>query len=272
MMMRRRPILPSLIAGLWLFCLGMPAMAQVPFGEASSVKEALEIGTSTSEIAIASDFRGADLTVFGAVTNADELFLAIGQYDIVVTLEGPKDYATVRKKERVLGIWMNTESMTFEQVPESYSIASTRQIDSIDTAPSLNNIGIGINHMTLSPTGYVGNAGSLTEFRDAYRRLKLSNGLYQNDTSGVRFVSSSLFRASLRLPANIPDGVHMVRAYLFKGGRLIYEREQPLRVVKTGIEQAITDTAHNQPIGYGLLCVLIAVVTGWGASLLFRKD
>ncbi|WP_235988656.1 TIGR02186 family protein, partial [Pseudorhizobium endolithicum] len=37
-------------------------------------------------------------------------------------------------------------------------------------------------------------------------------GLYQRDTSGVRFVSSSLFRASLRLPANIPDGVHTVRA------------------------------------------------------------
>ncbi|KKX31918.1 TIGR02186 family protein [Rhizobium sp. LC145] len=261
------PILLALILAL-----GSPAAAQVPFGEASTVKEGLEIGTSTSEIAITSDFRGADLTVFGAVTNADELFLAIGQYDIVVTLEGPKDYATVRRKERVLGIWMNTESMTFEQVPESYSIASTRQIDSIDSAPALNNIGIGISHMTLSPIGYVGNAASLNEFREAYRRLKLSGGLYQNDTSGVRFLSSNLFRASLRLPANIPDGVHMVRAYLFKGGELLLEREQPLRVVKTGLEQAITDAAHNRPIVYGMFCVLIAVVTGWGASLLFRRD
>jgi uncharacterized protein (TIGR02186 family) len=101
----------SLLAG--------PVAAQVPFGQASAAKEGLEIGASTSEIAIASDFRGADLTIFGALTNADELFLAIGQYDVVVTLEGPKDYATVRRKERVLGIWMNTQSMTFEQVPES---------------------------------------------------------------------------------------------------------------------------------------------------------
>lgn len=92
-----------------LLALGSPVQAQVPFGQASGVKERLEIGTSTSEIAITSDFRGADLTIFGALTNADELFLAIGQYDVVVTLEGPKDYATVRKKERVFGIWMNTE-------------------------------------------------------------------------------------------------------------------------------------------------------------------
>lgn len=249
-----------------------PAVAQVPFGEASAVKEGLEIGTSTSEIAITSDFRGADLTVFGALTNADELFLAIGQYDVIVTLEGPRDYATVRRKERVLGIWMNTDSMTFEQVPESYSLASTREIDAIDEAPSLNSIGVGINHLALTPTGYLGNAVNLSEFREAYRRLKLSSGLYQRDTSGVRFVSSSLFRASLRLPANIPDGVHTVRAYLFKGGELIFDRELPLRVVKTGIEQAITDAARNRPIAYGFLCVLIAVITGWGASLIFRKE
>jgi uncharacterized protein (TIGR02186 family) len=249
-----------------------PAAAQVPFGTASTVQEGLEIGTSTSEIAITSDFRGADLTVFGALTNADELFLAIGQYDVIVTLEGPRDYATVRKKERVLGIWMNTEAMTFEQVPESYSLASTREIDAIDEEPSLNSIGVGINHLALTPTGYLGNAVNLSEFREAYRRLKLANGLYQRDTSGVRFVSSSLFRASLRLPANIPDGVHTVHAYLFKGGELIFERELPLRVVKTGLEQAITDAAHNQPVLYGLFCVLMAVVTGWGASVIFRKD
>ena len=249
-----------------------PAAAQVPFGEASTVREGLEIGTSTNEIAIASDFRGADLTVFGALTNADQLFLAIGHYDIIVTLEGPRDYATVRRKERVLGIWMNTQSMTFEQVPESYSLASTREIDTINEGSSLNSIGVGIGHLTLTPTGYIGNAVNLSEFREAYRRLKLANGLYQRDTSGVRFVSSSLFRASLRLPANIPDGVHTVRAYLFKGGELILEQELPLRVVKTGLEQAITDAAHNRPIAYGFLCVLIALITGWGASLIFRKD
>lgn len=255
-----------------LVTLAAPSRAQVPFGEASSVREGLEIGVSTSEIAITSDFRGADLTIFGALTNADELFLAIGRYDVVVTLEGPRDYATVRRKERVFGIWMNTESMTFEQAPESYSLASTRLIDTIGKAPSLNTIGVGVEHLPLNPVGYIANSGEVVEFRDAYRRLKLSHGLYQSDTTGVRFVSSSLFRASLRLPANIPDGQHMVRAYLFKGGELISQKEMPLRVVKTGIEQAITDAAHQRPIIYGMFCVLIAAITGWGASLLFRKD
>ncbi len=62
-----------LMAGL----LALPfttAKAQGLPGALPPVKEGLEIGTSTTEIAITSDFRGADLTVFGALTNADELF------------------------------------------------------------------------------------------------------------------------------------------------------------------------------------------------------
>lgn len=265
----------SLIATLGFFAvlaLAAPAPAQLLTGETPTIREGLEIGTSTSEIAITSDFRGADLTIFGALTNADELFLAIGQYDVVVTLEGPRDFATVRRKERVFGIWMNTRSMSFELVPESYSIASTRPLDDIQRASALNSIPVGIDHLTLSPTGFVGNASLLADFREAYRRLKLSNGLYQRDTTGVRFVSPSLFRATVRLPANVPDGIHMVHAYLFKSGEMIMQKDLPLRVVKTGLEQAITDAAHEKPIAYGLFCVLIAVLTGWGASVIFRKE
>ena len=36
--------------------------------------ERLDIGISTNEIAITSDFAGADLTVFGALDNADRRF------------------------------------------------------------------------------------------------------------------------------------------------------------------------------------------------------
>lgn len=250
----------------------VPAAAQIPLGPTPSGKEDLQIGTSTNEIAITSDFRGADLTIFGSLDNADQLLLAIGQYDIVVALEGPKSDATVRKKDRLFGIWVNTRSMTFEQVPESYSLSSTRAVDTVTTPEVLNDLGIGIDHMRLIPTGYIGDGSNLGEFRQAYRRLMEANGLYQRDPSGVRFVSPTLFRATVRLPANIPHGVHTVRALLFKSGQFLAERELKLRVIKTGIEQTITDAAHNTPVYYGLFAVLLAVVTGWTASLIFRKD
>jgi hypothetical protein len=52
--------------------------------------ERIDIGISTNEIAIASDFSGADITVFGAIDGADELLLSTFAYDVVVALEGPR--------------------------------------------------------------------------------------------------------------------------------------------------------------------------------------
>jgi uncharacterized protein (TIGR02186 family) len=250
----------------------IPALTTSPYGQPQTVRETIEIGASTTEIAITSDFRGADFTMFGALNNPDQLLLAIGQYDVIVTLAGPLDLATVRKKERVFGIWVNTSSISFEPLPESYALASTRDVNSIASPEVLNDIGLGVNHLPLITAGYAGEPDNIGEFRQAYRRLKLSDGIYRNDETGVRLERTGLFWATLRLPANVPNGVHTARAYLFKSGDFIAQRELRLRVVKTGIEQAITDAAHQTPLAYGMLCVLIAVITGWSASILFRKD
>ncbi len=263
-----------LLAATLLF-LPLSAQAQVLLDQpttSTTARETMEIGTSTSEIAITSDFAGADLTIFGALSNTDQLLLAIGQYDIVVVLDGPRENATVRRKERVFGIWVNTRSMTFEHVPEAYSLSSTRAVDNITTPLELSDRGIGVNHIPLTPLGFVGNVGDVPEFRQAFRRLQSAGGLYESDPAGVRFVSSSLFKATLRIPADVPNGVHTVRAYLFKSGKFLSEKSLPLRVIKTGIEQMITDAAHQQPISYGVFSVLLALVTGWGASFMFRKS
>jgi uncharacterized protein (TIGR02186 family) len=255
-----------------LFAFATGANAQVLPGQTLDVKEMLDIGTSTNEIAITSDFNGADLTIFGAIANADNLLLAIGQYDIIVALEGPKTEATVREKERMFGIWVNRYSMTFEKVPESYSLSSSRALDAESITPLQPDNPVGINHIPLVPVGYIGDGARLAEFRQALRRLKEQHGLYQRDASGVSFISSSLFKATLRIPANVPNGVHTVHAYLYKSGELIADKTVPLRVVKTGLEQMLTDAAHERPYLYGMFAVLIAAITGWLASLIFRKD
>lgn len=257
-----------------------PALAQTPTrpdfsGIASNIsplQESIEIGASTEEIPIGSDFKGADFTLFGALNNIDQLMLEIGHYDIVVTLEGPRTYNTVRKKERVAGVWVNTDAITFIPQPQSYAIASTREVNLIASEATLSHMGLGFDHLPLRPAAISGSSNQVPEFQEAFRRLKLASGSYQNHSTGVRLERTGLFWATLRLPANVPNGVHTARAYLFRDGNPIAQRELRLRVVKSGMEQAISNAAHETPIAYGFLCVLLALVTGWGASILFRKD
>lgn len=264
-----RRLARTLLAALALAS-AAPVLAQED--KRPEITERLEIGISTDEIAISSDFRGADLTIFGAIEGYDPNLLAQRKYDIVVALEGPKDDLTVRRKERVLGIWVNRRSMTFELAPESYSLSSTRNVDDIAPAAVLNSIGVGLQHIRLDPIGYIGDGSNISEFRDAFRRLKETGGFYQRDPGGVQFISASLFKATVRLPANVPNGTHVVRAHLFRDGVFISEKALPLRVVKTGLEQMISNAAYANPVSYGILAVILAALTGWIASIVFRKD
>lgn len=266
--------LALLLAALLALAPAAAALAQeTPAPSTGKVDpERLEIGMNTSQIAITPDFSGVDLSIFGAVMNADEGLNSIGEYDIVVTLEGPANDVTVRKKQRVFGVWVNRYSITFKQVPQSYALSSTRRIDGEPGLTPLDAPGIGIDHIQLIPTYFLMGGERLEEFRDAFRRIQTQTGLYQPDPGEVRFISSTLFQATLKLPANIPNGTHTVRALLFKSGTFLMEKTLPLRVVKTGLEQQLTDAAYRQPLLYGLTSVFLALVTGWSASLLFRRD
>jgi uncharacterized protein (TIGR02186 family) len=210
--------------------------------------------------------------VFGAIDHADPDILRSGGYDLVVSLEGPRDFITVRKKERVAGIWVNRHSVTFEYMPESFSMASTRAIDAIAKPTELYTFNVGLPRVKIVPSTFSGRASEVTEYRDAFMALKQRVKLYQSNPGGVTFISSSLFQANIHIPADIPNGTHIIRAVLFRNGIFAAEKQLQLEVVKTGMEEAITFAATQRPLLYGVFAVLLAVLTGWGASLIFRKD
>lgn len=234
----------------------------------------LEIGLSTDMITISSDFSGHDVVVFGAIANAEPQALRTGTYDVVVVLEGPTSEAVARRKERVAGIWANRQAVRFRHVPASYSLTSTKEIGKVADRKILVENNIGVDNLRFTPVSGISSPGMETvkNFSDALKRLKLASGLYQRSPEGVGFIASgSLFRAPIAIPANIPVGIHTLRAYLFTGGELSDVQSTSLRVEKVGLEQFVYDFAYERSLLYGLFSVFLAVLTGWLGSLFFRK-
>src|SRR5690606_38739398 len=126
------------------------AQAQAPYSRPLH-NEGIQIGLSTNNIAITAGFSGADLTIFGALEDADPQVARQGRYDVIVVLEGPGQPIVVRRKDRVLGIWMNLESETFDNVPVSYSMASTRPLQDITEPNSYKQLSLGPNNIYLEP-------------------------------------------------------------------------------------------------------------------------
>ncbi|WP_442579225.1 TIGR02186 family protein [Mesorhizobium sp. ASY16-5R] len=251
------------------FCLSRPVSAQE---QTAQLPEGIQIGLSTDVIRITADFAGADLTIFGSLENSDPQINRQGRYDVIVVLEGPARSVTVRRKERVLGIWVNTQSETFVNVPESYSIATTKMPQDITEPNSYKQLALGADYIHIQPDEKGENPATLHEFRAALRERKRAVGLYNERIGGVQFLSANLFRATLRLAPDVPVGTHKARAFLFRNGMFVKETSAQLAIVKSGFEQMLFRLSSNHSLFYGVCAVALAIVTGWLGRIVFRRD
>jgi uncharacterized protein (TIGR02186 family) len=244
------------------------------FGPANAQQElppeAIQIGLSTDTIGIGADFSGADITIFGAMTGADPLVQRQGRYDIIVVLEGPETPLTLHRKSRVLGMWMNTDSQRFDQVPLSYIASSTRKIQDITDKKTFKQLSLGIEALAFESNRY--QAMRDTEFSDALKQINRKSGRYSDESGTVEFISPNLFRASLKLPANVPVGKHKARAFLFRNGAFIKENSTGLQIEKIGFEQRLVIFSQQYSALYGLGAITIAMLIGWLGRAIFRRD
>ncbi|MER8441989.1 TIGR02186 family protein [Mesorhizobium sp. M1066] len=251
---------------LSLLAAAVPAKAQVP------LTEGIQIGLSTDNVSITAGFSGADLTIFGSLENPDPLVARQGRYDVIVVLEGPPKPVVVRRKDRVLGVWVNLDSETFENVPVSYSVATTRPLQDITEPNSYKQLSLGASNLYMQPADAGDSPATVEEFTAALRERKSATGLYSENVGGVQFLSQNLFRATVRLAPNVPVGTHKARAFLFKSGLFIKESSAQLEIRKSGFEQSIFRVAHNYSFLYGVFAISLAMLTGWLGRLIFRRD
>jgi uncharacterized protein (TIGR02186 family) len=246
--------------------------ATAPAKAQTALTEGIQIGLSTDAVSITAGFSGADLTIFGSLENPDPLVARQGRYDVIVVLEGPPRPVVVRRKDRVLGVWINLDSETFENVPVSYSVATTRPLQDITEPNSYRQLSLGASNIYMQPADAGDSPATIEEFTKALRERKAASGLYIENVGGVQFLSQNLFRATVRLAPNIPVGTHKARAFLFKSGVFLKESSAQLEIRKSGFEQSIFRVAHNYSFLYGVFAISLAMLTGWLGRLVFRRD
>ena len=253
-------------AALLIASLGSVALAQ------DGERENITIGLSSDTVQIATNFNGTDLTIFGSVNNVKADSLATGGYDVVVVLEGPPKPITIREKKRILGMWVNADAFSFRDVPRSYVLASTRNLRDVSPEATFRQLSLGVEQRFFEPVIENPSPARFAYFSTALRTQKIASGLYSEGVGDVRFLSQSLFKASLFLPADIPLGTHRARAFLFKNGVFVDEDSTGLYVAKDSFEQWLFNSAQQHGFLYGLAAVALAIFIGWAGRLMFRRD
>jgi uncharacterized protein (TIGR02186 family) len=237
-------------------------------------KEVVQADVSTRQVAVTSSFTGTQLVVFGAVDNSRQPSAESGYYDVVVVVEGTPKELVARRKSNVAGLWLNTQSLAYNQVPSYYAIASTRPLDEVAEESVLAANEIGFEHVKFVPArGEHERLAPETAraFRAALVRLKQRSGLFVKTSYGVVFTGRSLFRASINLPANVTVGPFDTRVYLFHNGELLSKYTASLNLEREGLERFLHSFAFGRPFLYGLVTVIIAVAAGLAASAIFSR-
>ena len=254
---------------------GMMAAALAAACAGRAETERLITSLSTHQVMITQNFTGLDVVLFGSVERDAATVSRRGGYDIVVTVTGPRHEVVTRKKERILGIWANAESRGFI-APSYMAVLTNRQQAAIAPADSLLRLQVGLQNMLGPRAG--ANTRSVVAlppddpFREAFLRLKKDHGLYREVPDGVTLLAPTLFRANIPLPADAPLGTYEIDVKLFADGTNIARATSALEIIKVGFEQFVANAAHEHGFLYGLATTIMALLTGWLASIIFRRD
>lgn len=236
---------------------------------------------SQNRVSLTANYSGSEILIFGAIrhepagggnTRPDGTGRAVidpdappRPFDVIITVEGPRQPVAIWRKARRFGIWVNVDVAYMASVPSFYAVATTAPLDRILTPEedARHRISAGqairaeqVTSAVADPETYPRELLRIREAAQAYQRLE----------RWVYMDRDILFRANVRLPTNLTEGAYTTRMYLVRDGEVVHQYRTAIFVRKEGLEQWLSHLAYNQPLLYGLLALGIALAAGWGAS------
>ncbi len=196
--------------------------------------------------------------------------------DLIIKVAAPEGHETLKEKGKVGGIlWMNVQTMKFENVPNLYSIHSTKKLDDIISKDEMDKYVIGLpalgRHTVIEP---VENAAEKDRWFNEFIKYKERSSLYNTSEGKIEMKEENgkqSYYILTQWPYQAPPGDYIVTVYAVKDGKVVEQAESRVLVEQAGIVKTLAVMAKSNAAVYGLLSILAALGAGFGVGLIFRK-
>jgi len=240
-----------LVLGL-LLAAGLPARAAEP---------GLKI--SPAVVQIGAFFNGQTVTVSGTIPAGTQAVLEV--------MGGSADEHLMRKGRRG-GLWMNVGEIKVQDAPSLYLVMSTAK-ELLTAAPPEATWGYRALEKRLAFSGKIEPA-ERQDFLKQFLELKESEQIYASWPGALKIKAAagaeSALTASFPLPTNTRPGAYKVCLSVIQDGRVVSHNCTDLTVELVGFPAWLEKLAYQHGAAYGVLAVVIAIVTGFAMGFIFK--
>ena len=240
---------------LWL-CWGLSAPALAG-------SDPLELQVWPDLVEIGAFFNGHEVKISGKIPPGAQA---------VVEITGPAAAEHLMRKGRRSGLWMNVGELEVQGAPSLYLAAST-------SPPLLKDPPAGAVWGYPALKQQIRFAGQVKPeerdmFLDQFFQLKESEEIYGTSPGGLKVEAGpqnlQTLTGTIPLPTKVKPGAYRVCLTVVQGSQVIAQQCRDLKVVMVGFPAMLASLAYGHGATYGILAVVIAIVTGFAMGYLFK--
>ncbi len=196
--------------------------------------------------------------------------------DLVIKITSPEGHQALKKKGKVAGLlWMNVGELKFENVPNLYSLHSTKKLEDILTQEEMEKYVLGYpaleRHVAMSP---VSTQEEKDRWFNEFLKYKQASNLYATDYGKIMTTmqdGKQQYYILTPWPYQAAPGDYIVTVYAVKDKKIIEKAEAKVQVQQVGTVKTLASMAKGNAALYGALSILAALGAGFGVGMVFRK-
>ena len=230
-------------------------------------KASYSIDMEPNLVTIDAGYNGAQVQVKGAIPE---------QMDLIIQIKGDSHDTDLLKKGHVLKLlWMNTRTITFKGLPQTYMLylPETITLSDLEKTPELQKLKAGFVSLEQETTVTPADEDKAFLFQELFK-LKTEEGVYTQQENAITYQrldgGMKSFACKLAIPSRMKPGRYSVEIALLNNKTLDHVERRELEIREIGFPALISTLAFQHGPIFGILATLIAIVAGFLMGVLFR--
>ncbi len=197
--------------------------------------------------------------------------------DLIIKISAAEGDVSLKRKGKVGGLlWMNVGDLHFSQVPGLYLLKSSKNIAEMMKPEEAERHVLGYDalgrHLVVEPAA---TESEKEEIVGQFIQFQEQHNLYAQQTGEIEFADENgkrIYRTVFAWPFQAKPGDYAVDVYEVKDGQVVAAAQSAVKVEQAGTVKYLAGLARNNGAIYGIFSIIVALVSGFGAGAIFRKQ